>query len=131
MMATMEASGMWLFTNLLYKIGICKSEGGPLCGPINCAGPLHPPSCSSSGGSGGSGSGSSSSNGSDADESYTEDASYEVADEADWTNSESGGLPSASSRWSLLPLIIAAGIGTMFLGLYMWKKRVSDFCNSP
>jgi hypothetical protein len=118
MMGAMEVSGMYLFTNLLYMIGICKSEGG-ICGPVDCKGPLHPPSCKSSS----SGSGSGSENGEDG--SFEEESSYEAIDGNDFTASAAGGLPAASARMSYLPFIIAAVIGAMFVGLYAWKKRVS------
>lgn len=104
---------MWLFTNLLYAIGACHHEG-PLCGPPECHGPLHRHihSCSSD----------------TADEYYDEETTYEELADADasaFDKDSSSGLPAASSRWTLLPLLIAAVVGAMFIGLYIWKKRVS------
>lgn len=51
------------------------------------------------------------------------DAEYVEADAAygDESNIENGTV--ASSRMSFLPYIIAAAMATMFVGLYIWKKK--------
>lgn len=118
MMGVMEASGLWMFTNLLYMLHI---------GPGQCSGPLQPPHCHSGGGGSGGSSG-----GDGSSEAFEEESTYEEAvDYADLELSESGGttLPSASRRLNWLPLLITAVIGIMFVGLYLYKKRVSKFKN--
>ena len=57
------------------------------------------------------------------------DTSYYTGNDAassEGGTSSSNGIPTATSRMSLLPYFVAATVATMFLMLYVWSNRVSS-----
>jgi len=142
-----SASASWGFSfgNLMFSLHMCRVPGPNGCN-VKCHGPLKPKNycdnqCASSnstnftystaacenlsstyydkciaGATADCTTTDSSETTTDSDASYVEGSSY-----ADETNTQSG-TPNAS-RMSFLPYIIAATVATMFLGLYVWKKK--------
>ena len=152
----LESASAWGFSfgNLMFAVNMCHVPG-PGC-HVNCGGPLPPKQYCSNQCSTSSSSDrklSSSSSGvswseaacenmstsspyydqcvagatadceeveTDSDAAYVDGSSSYV----DETNTQTG-TPN-SSRMSFLPYIIAATVATMFVGLFVWKKKVSN-----